>query len=62
MSKLKEWKLNMIEKFAQKYADLIVRQIEQSIKDGSEWQFNYWMNQGIALDNKMIYQYEIYLN
>ena len=55
----KEWKLEQRRKVAQWYADLIIRQLENSTSD---WEFNYWMNQGVMLDAKMVGLYDIYLD
>lgn len=55
----KEWKLEQRRKVAQWYADLIIKRLESS---ESEWEFDYWMNQGVMLDAKMVGLYDIYLD
>jgi hypothetical protein len=57
--KYKEWKLELRRKMAQRYADLIIRQLKNS---KTEFEFNYWMNQGVMLDSKMVGLYDIYLD
>lgn len=60
LTKYKDFKKRLTRKWAQHYANLIVKQLEHSMD--SEWQFNYWLNQGIALDMRMIEIYDIYLD
>ena len=55
----KDWKNELRRKIAQRYADLIIRQLENSTSD---WEFNYWHNQGVMLDAKMVGLYDIYLD
>ena len=58
INKYKTWKLERIHKWAQWYADLIVKRIEEST---TEWELNLWLMKGQDLDYKMINQYNIYL-
>lgn len=55
----KAWKHEQRRKWAQRYADLIIIQLEKS---KSEWEFNYWLSQGYALDARMVVMHDIYLN
>lgn len=59
IEKYKAWKHEQRRKLAQKYADLIIMQLQ---KAQSEWEFNYWMNQGVMLNARMIGLYDIYLD
>jgi len=59
IEKYKAWKHEQRRKWAQKYADLIIQQLRGA---RSEWEFNYWMNQGIMLDVRMTELYDIYLD
>ena len=42
IEKYKAFKNEQRKKWAQRYADLIIQQLEKS---SSEWEFNYWYNQ-----------------
>lgn len=57
--KYRVWKHEQRRKWAQRYADLIIMQLE---KAQSEWEFNYWLNQGYALDARMIVMHDIFLD
>ena len=58
IEKFKAWRIEVIRKWAQRYADLIIHQIDNA---KSEKQFLHWMNQGWTLDMNMIEKYNIYL-
>jgi len=62
LNKYKAWKDEQRKKFGQWYADLIISQLKYAVETGNEWQFNYWMSQGIKLDSHMIGMYDIYLD
>ena len=51
----------LIKYFAQKYADFIMRQLERTIGSETEHEFNFWMEQGLKLDNYCVCK-EIYLD
>ena len=55
----KAWKLELRRKSAQWYADLIIRQLKNS---KTEFEFNYWMNQGLNLNSRMVELHDIYLD
>jgi hypothetical protein len=55
----KAWKLELRRKLAQGYADLVIYKLENS---QTEWESNYWYNQGIALDARMTIMHDIYLD
>jgi len=55
----KEWKLEQRRKIAQWYADLIIRQLDNA---QTEFEFNYWLNQGFGLDSRMVELHDIYLD
>jgi hypothetical protein len=57
--KYKTWKLKKIHKWAQWYADLIIRRLEEST---TEWEFNFWLMKGYDHNLHMIYTYDIYLD
>jgi hypothetical protein len=59
INQYKSWKHEQRKKWAQRYADLIIMQLE---KAQTEWEFNYWLNQGYALDARMIVMHDIYLD
>jgi len=59
IEKYNSWRHELRIKWAQRYADLIIIQLEKS---RSEWEFDFWMNQGIMLDARMTELYNIYLN
>jgi hypothetical protein len=59
INQYKSWKHEQRRKWAQRYADLIIMQLE---KAQTEWEFNYWLNQGYALDARMIVMHDIYLD
>ena len=58
IEKLKDWRIEIIRKWAQKYANLIIQQIDNA---NSEREFLHWMNQGLILDMNMVEKYDIYL-
>ena len=55
----KAWKLGIIRKVAQAYADLIIRRLSNSRSDR---EFYSWMQQGVVHDANMIMKYDIYLD
>jgi len=57
-NKYKAWKLMIIHKWAQYYADLIVVRLSES---KTEFEFDFWLMKGYSLNEKMISQYNIYL-
>jgi len=57
--KYKEWRQELRRKMAQKYADLIIRQLDNA---QTEFEFNYWLNQGFGLDSRMVELHDIYLD
>ena len=59
IKKYKAWKLEKISKWAQWYADLIIRKLKESSTD---WEFNFWLTKGYMHDGNMIYKYDIYLD
>jgi hypothetical protein len=59
LEKYRAWKLERIRKWAQWYADLIVRRLEEA---KSDWEFDFWLMKGHELNLKMIHQYNIYLD
>jgi hypothetical protein len=59
IEKFKNWRLRLIKKLSQSYADTIIIKLSNSRGD---WEFNFWMNQGLMLDDKMIEKYNIYLD
>lgn len=44
---------------ARRYADLIIRQLDNA---QTEFEFNYWLNQGFGLDSRMVELHDIYLD
>jgi hypothetical protein len=59
IERYKKWRHELRRKLAQRYADLIVYQLEGAT---DERIFNYWMNQGLSLDSRMIVMHDIYLD
>lgn len=59
LEKYKEWRLELRRKMAQGYADLIINRLETS---NSQWEFDYWMNQGVVLNARMVGLHDIYLD
>jgi len=59
IERYKEWRDELRVKLAQRYADLIITQLENS---KTEMEFNYWYNQGVNLDARMIIMYDVYLD
>ena len=57
--KYKLWKHELIRKWAQRYADLIISQLEKAT---TEWEFDFWLNQGYMHDMRMVMMYDIYLD
>ncbi len=58
IEKFKAWRIELIRRWAQKYANLIIHQIDNA---KSEKEFLHWMNQGLILDMNMVEKYNIYL-
>lgn len=59
IEKFKNWRLKLIIMLHQAYADAIIMKLDTC---RSDWEFNYWMWQGLAIDNKMIEKYNVYLD
>jgi len=59
MKKFKEWKLKKVHKWAQWYADFIIKRLGEATSD---WEFNSWITKGYMHDVHMIENYEIYLD
>jgi hypothetical protein len=59
IKKIKDWRLDKIKKWAQWYADFIIRRLEES---QTEWEFNFWLTKGYAHDSYMIEKYDFYLD
>lgn len=57
--KYKAWRQELRRKMAQRYADLIIKQLDGA---KTEFEFNYWLNQGVGLDARMVGLYDIYLD
>ena len=57
--KYKEWRHELRVKMGQRYADLIINQLKKSKTD---FEFDYWYNQGMSLDARMISMYDVYLD
>ena len=57
--KFKAWRHELRRKVGQKYADLIIRQLDDA---QTEFEFNYWLNQGLGLDSRMSELHDIYLD
>ena len=55
----KAWRHEKRRAMAQWYADLIIRQIDNATSDRER---EHWIMQGIDLDMKMVYKYNIYLH
>jgi len=62
IERFKAWRIEMIKKWAQKYANLIINQLDSAIARGSEKEFLHWLKQGWNLDSSMIDKYNIYLD
>lgn len=54
-----EWKRNLTRKYAQKFANHIIKMLDNSV---SEKEINSWINLGVWLDTYCVYKYDIYLN
>lgn len=59
IKKIKNWRLEKIRKWAQWYADFIIKRLDEST---SEWEFNFWLTKGYIHDSAMIEKYDFYLN
>lgn len=59
LEKFKAWRKELRRKSAQWYADLIIRQLNNA---RTEFEFNYWLNQGFGLDSRMVELHDIYLD
>lgn len=62
IKRIKAWRHEQRRRFGQWYANLIISQLKNAIEIGNDWQFNYWMSQGVKLDAQMIGLYDIYLD
>jgi hypothetical protein len=59
IKKIKDWRLDKIKRWAQWYADFIIKRLEES---QTEWEFNFWLTKGYAHDGYMIEKYDFYLD
>ena len=59
IKKIKDWRLDKIKKWAQWYADLIIKRLDES---KSDMEFTFWIGKGYAHNDNMINKYEIYLD
>lgn len=59
INKYKAWKLRQTYKWAQYYANFIILRLEQS---KNEFEFDFWMTKGVALNERMIENYNIFLD
>lgn len=59
IKKFEVWKKEKRRELGQWYADLIIKQLDNS---KNEREFHHWMSQGINLDAMMVYKYGIYLD
>jgi hypothetical protein len=57
--KYKAWKLEKIRRWAQWYADFIIKRLEESQTD---WEFEFWLMKGYDHNLVMINKYDIYLD
>lgn len=62
IQRFKAWRIEIIRKWAQRYANLIINQLDSAIARNSEKEFLHWMNQGMILDMNMVEKYDIYLD
>jgi hypothetical protein len=59
MRKLKEFKIRIIQKFAQKYADFLITRMQNSVDQN---EFEIWFIQGLYLDLWCQQKHNIYLD
>lgn len=59
IKRYKTWRHEMRVKWGQAYADMIIHRLQGA---KTEWEFDYWMNQGVALNARMIMLHNIYLD
>ena len=50
-NKYKSWRKEARRIMGQKYANFVIKQLKNSTSD---WELNYWMNQGQMLDLRMV--------